>query len=468
MTTRYFGRVTGVSAAALVAMSAGPALAQSNAELMAIIREQQRQIEELSRKVDALQGQAERASEEADAAAETAQQVEQAQDFEFDWEGPSPTIRSKDGNFEAHLRGRLFVDGGYLDDDDGFYDNDNATEARAARLGIEGTAWRDFGYRLEVDFADNEVDITDAYIDYDGEFIDPAYVRVGQFKTPNSLEELTSSRFITFMERAAFTDAFDFDRRIGLGSGVGGDNWAFNAGLFGQNADDVAANEGFAAAGRGHYAFVDPVGEDSAIHLGSSVRFRDLDNDADGDAFRYRQRPFFHFTDTRLVDTGELPEAENDVLLGGEAALVLGRFSLQGEAAHTWLQQDDADDASGLWGGYLSASYLLTDDSRAYEADDGVFDRVEVSDPVHEGGAGAWEVATRFDYLALNDGAADIAGGEMYSIIAGINWYPVKHVRFMLDYAFSRAFNASDSPGAAVDGSSNYVHGVGARAQVDF
>jgi phosphate-selective porin OprO and OprP len=251
MTTRYVDRVTGISAAALVAMSAGPALAQSNAELMAIIREQQRQIEELSRRVDALQGQAAQASEKADTAAQTAQQVGQAQDFEFEWEGPSPTIRSKDGNFEAHLRGRLFVDGGYLDDDDGFYDDDNATEARAARLGIEGTAWRDFGYRLEVDFADNEVDITDAFIEYDGEFIDPAYVRVGQYKTPNSLEEQTSSRFITFMERAAFTDAFDFDRRIGLGSGVGGDNWAFNAGLFGQNAGDVGADEGFAVAGRG-------------------------------------------------------------------------------------------------------------------------------------------------------------------------------------------------------------------------
>ena len=66
--------------------------AQSNAELMAIIREQQRQIDELSRKVEALQGQAAEASEKADAAAETAQQVEEAQDFDFSW-GPSPPIR---------------------------------------------------------------------------------------------------------------------------------------------------------------------------------------------------------------------------------------------------------------------------------------------------------------------------------------------------------------------------------------
>ena len=58
MTSRCLGRVTGVSAAAGSGGVSGPTLGQSNTELMDIIRQQQRQIEELSRKVDALQGQA--------------------------------------------------------------------------------------------------------------------------------------------------------------------------------------------------------------------------------------------------------------------------------------------------------------------------------------------------------------------------------------------------------------------------
>ena len=440
--------------------------AQSNAELMAIIREQQRQIDELSRKVEALQRQATEATEKADAAAETAQQVEEAQDFEFDL-GPSPTIRSRDGNFEAHVRGRLLVDGGVIDDGDGFYSADNATELRSARLGIEGTAWRDLGYKLEVDFADNEVDLADAFIEYDGELVDPAFVRVGHFKPPNSLEEQTSNRFLTFMERAAFTDAFEFERQIGLASGVTGDSWGISAGLFGQNAGDVEANEGFTLAGRGHYALLNRLGQNSVMHFGSSVRFRDLDNDVDGNSVRYRQRPFFHFTTTRSIDTGDIADAENDVLLGGEAALVSGPFSLQGEAAHTWLQRDGAADATGLWGGYLSTSYFLTGESRTYDATEGVFDRIEVAHPVLEGGPGAWEIGARLDYLNLNDGGADIRGGAQYSAIAGINWYFSNHVRFLLDYALTRVFNARNTP-AAVDGSSNVIHGVGARAQVDF
>ena len=102
--TRFLA-TTGALALAAMA-SSPPAHAQSNQELMEIIRQQQRQIEELSRKVDVLQGQTEEASEKADAAAATAAQVEAAQDFEFSW-GPAPTIRSKDGDFEVHLRGRL-------------------------------------------------------------------------------------------------------------------------------------------------------------------------------------------------------------------------------------------------------------------------------------------------------------------------------------------------------------------------
>jgi hypothetical protein len=72
MATRHLSRVTGVSAAAILVASSGPAHGQSNAELMDIIRQQQRQIEELSRRVDALQGQARQATEKANTATATA------------------------------------------------------------------------------------------------------------------------------------------------------------------------------------------------------------------------------------------------------------------------------------------------------------------------------------------------------------------------------------------------------------
>src|SRR5262245_47983280 len=127
MASRYLGRVTGVSAVAiLAAATSGPALAQSAAELREIIRQQQRQLEELSRKVDELEKKTEQAGQKADTAAETAQKVEkESPDIKVKW-SPGPTFSSKDGSWSVHVLGRLLVDGGALGDDDDFYKNDNA------------------------------------------------------------------------------------------------------------------------------------------------------------------------------------------------------------------------------------------------------------------------------------------------------------------------------------------------------
>jgi phosphate-selective porin OprO/OprP len=464
---RHFGYLASAGVAAVMALSAEPGKAQSNAELMDIIRQQQRQIEQLSRKVEALEGQAQQASEKADTAAATVHKAEQeAPDIEVEW-APGPTFSSKDGSWSVHVLGRLQVDGGALGDDDDFYRNDNATEVRSARLGIEGNFLQDWTYKFETDFADSTVDVKDAYLEYGGEFVEPAYVRVGQYKTPNSLEELTSRRFITFMERAAIVDAFELDYQIGLGGGVGGDHWGVDGGLFGQNAGEQQDKEGYALAGRGHYAFrYGPEDSGNAVHLGASARYRNFDNDTfDGQA-RYRQRPFFHFTGTRSVDTGTIDDSEGDVWAGAELAWVQGPFSLQSEVANTFLQRKHGeDDANNLWGGYLSASYFLTGEHRNYDPKSGVFDRVKVGRPLQDGGPGAWELAARADYIDLNSAA--VKGGEQISYIGGLNWYPNNFVRFMLDGAVTQVFDARNTA-AAVDGSSNLIYGGGLRAQVDW
>jgi phosphate-selective porin OprO and OprP len=473
-------------------MLAAPAKAQSNQELLDIIRQQQRQIEELTRKVDALAGQAEganqkaehatekadqaaqqadQAAEQATTAVETAQKVEQeSPDIQVKW-APGPTFSSKDGNWSVHVRGRLFVDGGALGDEDDRYKNDNGTELRAARLGIEGKFLHDWAYKFETDFANSDVDVKDAFIEYEGAAIDPAYIRVGQYKTPNSLEEQTSARFITFMERAAITDAFSIERQIGLGTGASGESWGVDAGLFGQNTSDVNDNEGYAIAARGHYAFFlggEEPGEDDrqVIHVGASARYRNFDNDTFNSAVTYRRRPFFHFTGTRSVNTGSVADSESDLFAGAEFAWVDGPFSLQSEVANTALfRKNGQDDSPNLWGGYLSASYFVTGEHRNYNPEAGVFERVKVSNPVDKGGAGAWEIGTRADYIDLN--SKDVKGGQQVSYVAGVNWYANNWVRLMLDAAVTQVWDARNTQ-AAVDGSQNVIYGGGLRAQVDW
>jgi phosphate-selective porin OprO and OprP len=233
----------------------------------------------------------------------------------------------------------------------------------------------------------------------------------------------------------------------------------------------VQDNEGYALAARGHYAFFpDPEDREEnssqVVHLGASVRYRNFDNDTFDSAVQYRQRPFFHFTGTRSVDTGTVEDSEGDVWVGPEFAWVQGPFSLQSEFANTFLQRKHGeDDANNLWGGYLSASYFLTGEHRNYDPERGVFDRVKVERPLQDGGPGAWELGARADYIDLNN--KGVKGGEQISYIAGVNWYVNNYVRFMLDGAVTQVFDAENSD-AAADGNNNLIYGGGIRAQVDW
>ena len=92
----------------------------------------------------------------------------------------------------------------------------SAFELRRARLGVEGVVFWNVAYKFEVDFANDVTAIKDAYVEYNG-LADGLSLRVGNFKTPNSLDEMTSSRFLTFLERAAFVETSDLDRQIRAG-----------------------------------------------------------------------------------------------------------------------------------------------------------------------------------------------------------------------------------------------------------
>ena len=70
---------------------------------------------------------------------------------------------------------------------------------------MEGVVFYNVAYDFEVDFANDVTAVKDAYVEYNG-LADGLSLRVGNFKTPNSLDEMTSSRFLTFLERAAFVE----------------------------------------------------------------------------------------------------------------------------------------------------------------------------------------------------------------------------------------------------------------------
>ena len=157
-------------------------------------------------------------------------------------------------------------------------------------------------------------------------------LRIGHFKEPMSLEQLTSSKYMTFMERSladtfvqgrntGFQIANTFaDRRATAAVGVFRDVGDSGNG-FGKNSDyDLTAR-----------VTALPWYEDKGkrlLHLGFGYthEFRDKDSD-----IRFRSRPEAHLG-PRFVDTGKF-KADSIDYFNPEVAAVYGPFSVQGSTS---------------------------------------------------------------------------------------------------------------------------------------
>ena len=137
-----------------------------------------------------------------------------AKAVQFSW---APTLGEPTGEFTFKPRGVIEADYAAFVERKGGYDYNNGTAFRRARIGFEGTAFKWFNYRIEVDFAGNQVALTDAYLQYTK--IPKTVLTLGQHKAPFGLESNNSDNYNMFLERGMFTNAFGnagAERRIGV------------------------------------------------------------------------------------------------------------------------------------------------------------------------------------------------------------------------------------------------------------
>jgi len=347
-------------------------------------------------------------------------------------------METADGDFALRLGGRIQHDWAFADGSDGLDpavvgDDASGTELRRVRLYVAGTLYERFRFKAQYDFAGGDAEVKDMYVEAT-EVPWVGNVRLGHFKEPFSLEQLTSSKYLTFQERS-LADVFAPGRNAGvmvyddlLESRL---TWALGA--F-RETDDFGMGFGedstynVTARVTGTPWMRDPA---HLVHLGLSYshKFRK------DDSLRFRQRPEAHLLG-RIADTR--PFAADDLdLVNPELAAVLGPWSLQAEYMRAFVDTVDTGGTSPDLGGfYVQASYFLTGEHRAYDPGSGVFKRVRPARNFDlKGGPGAWELTLRYSHLDLDDEA--LRGGEVEGLTAGLNWYLAPNLRTLVNYVHS-------------------------------
>ena len=380
---------------------------------------------------------------------------------------------TKDGKFRANLGGRVEHDWLWISGDESLENavgplNDGVF-FRRARLHAAGTLYELIDYYAEFEFApvDNIV-FQDVWMQL-RDVPCLGHIRAGHLKVPFGLENETSAKHLTFLERSAVHDAFqqEYDPGIMFWNTVLDDDFRFAAAFL--RFDPRESGQSF---GDGEYSFASRISsaiwhnddDTSLIHLGFGYRRNEAAfNSTSGfSGFQFRARPEIRNT-PRFVDTGFVA-ADHTNFIGFEAAWVQGPFSVQAELVQAYT--DDAVIGTSVRdldsnGYYIQATYFLTGEHRPYSRSNGGFGRIVPHRNVcpKDGFGmlltGAWEAKTRY----TNVDVTEFGAGRLETLTIGLNWYLIPNAKVLIDYILADREAVSDSGRA---------HMLGLRFNAEF
>ncbi len=417
---------------------------------------------------------------------------------------------SADGQHSVNLTGRLHFDSRFNSHDFGTSaDRDTASmgnnfEVRRARIGLNGTVFKDIAYEFVTNAVGSDANLIDtAWANYG--FNSSAQIRVGRFKQPFSLEEQTSSNNIDFMERS-YVNQMTPGKKLGImihGAPLPAMTYGLAAYQNGFNQLTNQQDNGSEVAGRLTYNFGSMLDADSVLHLGAagtSGKYEVLATSSGNTAsaastttratiisFRSENRGLANIYRAQLGSTllssaaysgtSDEPMVVDKRMGGLEGAYSTGPFKVQGEYVKTNFDASTsvASGSGSVNAYYTEVLYNLTGESWASAYKSGAFGGIKPnSNYTTSGGTGAWQVGVRyskFDATALSTtGTNDREqnSDKATTVTVGLNWFLNPNARVMLNYSVTR-FNTAVTPldvSAATAGDSERILSV--RTQLNF
>ena len=269
----------------------------------------------------------------------------------------------------------------------------------------------------------------DVLLGYQGslEFLEGDYrFKFGNIKVPFSLEGYSSSKNITFMERA-LNDAYGDSRKVSIELLLGKDfdesrvNWfgSFYTNSIDERIKNSVNQPGYAS--RITYAY--KVRKNHLLALGTAFAKQNMQ----GENVKFNQTSESNWMNEKYVKA-KVKNVASERKKNFEALYVYDKYSLQGEYSSVALSA--LKNNYNFEGVYLQGSYFLLGTGRKYNFDDSTLGKIKP----YQGGA--LELAFRYSYINLSD--KDEQNGEQTDYGFGLNWYLNNEIRFFLNYTVAR------------------------------
>ncbi|MFT8369053.1 MAG: porin [Acetobacter papayae] len=325
--------------------------------------------------------------------------------------------------------------------------NNFTQNARRLRLYF---SWRykDWVVNVTPDFGSSSVDgsagLFEANVNYTG--LHHTTLTIGYFQPRMEEESAERSGAFEFLERPAIVDIV---RNIAGGVGrfsIGGEHYEkrwlvagyFTGHKFGDRSSTTVSDSQtgavFRAVGRPY------VSKDIDVHVGAgaTAAFK-VNQTANGRQYTASNNMEIPLGEASLLSSGALSNVAQIWAAGPQLALRYKRFLIKSEYYHIGVQRNSGADnpqnlpSLGFDGWYVAANYTLLGKPRAYNEKIGAFTAPGVDydfDPSRNHW-GAVELSGRWSVTNLHD---DGGGNQQTAWEGGLNWYPNRYFRFMLDY----------------------------------
>jgi len=333
----------------------------------------------------------------------------------------------------------------------------NGQEFRRVYLEAGGTIYKNIKYKVQIELAGGEIAYRDMYVKFTklpGIGGDLAF---GSMAEATGLDMATSSKYISFFERAMMTNTQNFR----WNSGIHYSNFGILEGKLGLqmsysfNGDHASGfveknlEEGAHFVARLTSPVYENKDKDQVVHVGVNYESRKRSDDPADYTLKFRTENHMggkvevgtmHPVYNNPLDPLEITDYETYFAgletqkdLGFEVAANFGPLSFQGE--YEIAGYNTVDEDYKVNGYYAAVTYFVTGDHRGYKKGAGSRVKPFSNFCIKDGDFGALELVARYSAMDFSDfRTGDDELKSVGNITAGFNWYLNSHARLMYNY----------------------------------